>query len=225
MSPYNAQGSVLFRRPFLRLFPALLAAALLSSCAGTRYPAWPPRPGEPAVRVTVFAERFHSILGLPGQPQGAEEWAFGERVWFYDEKDTDYLKHREYFAFFTDACRALCWPRAGVVEISKAGKPFDLRNPETRTKVWEITVSEEGARRMRAFLEGTIDRRSVILDEGGQTYYASPQRYHVLYTCHHYVARALRAGGVPIHPGWCFFPSGLWMQLDRTGKAVARKKT
>lgn len=224
MCLYRMRRLIFSVYPFHLLFAAALAALMLCSCAGTGRPAWPPRPGEPGVRVIVYAERFHSIIGLPRQPKGAEEWAFGERIWFYDEKDTDYLKHKEYAAYVADACRALFWPNAGVVEISKADKPFNLRNPETRTKIWEITLSEEGARQLKAYLDKTIDTRTVLLNDGEQIYYTSPQRYHVLHTCHHYVAQALRAGGVPIHPAWCLFPWGLWMQLDRVSKQAAAQK-
>lgn len=167
------------------------------------------------MRVTVFAERFHSIIGLPRAPQGSEEWAFGERVWFYDEKETDALKQKEYMAFAADALRALFWPNPGVIEVSKADKPYNLRNPEGKVTVWQLEVSEEGARRMRAYLEASIGTKQALYQDDWQTYYTAARRYDVLYTCHHYVAGALREAGVPVHPTFCFFPGGLWWQLDR----------
>lgn len=207
---------------FAALLLCLAAAPLLTSCASARRPAWPPPPGEPATFVTVYGERFHSLLALPRQPRGAEEWAFGERVWFYEEKDADNQKRREYAAFFTDAMRALFWPNSGVIEVSKADKPFDARNPEVHADVWRIPVSQEGLRRMRAYLDRSIGQPKALYDDGWQVYYIASSRYHVLHTCHHYVALALREAGVPVHPGWCFFPGGLWLQLDRLAKKSAR---
>ena len=202
----------------------LVAAPLLTSCAATRTPAWPPRSGEPATCITVYGERFHSLIALPRQPRGDEEWSFGERIWFYDEKDEDRLKRKEYAAFAADALRALFWPNAGVIEVSKADQPFDARNPEIHTTAWRIPVSQEGLRRLRAYLDGSIAQRNALYNDGWQVYYVASTRYHALHTCHHYVARALQEAGVPVHPAWCFFPGGLWLQLDHLSKKAARAK-
>ena len=204
--------------PLIRFFHSAflcLLALFLVSCASGSRPAWPPRPGEPTVAVTVYGERFHSRIGLPRAPQGTEEWSFGERVFFYEEKDTDHLKNKEYLIFFTDALRALCWPNAGVIEVSKADRPYNQRNPQARVSVWRIAVSEEGARRLRDYLQRSIGTPTALYHDDWQAYYTSAWRYDVLFTCHHYVAGALREAGVPVHPWWCFFPSGLWWQLDR----------
>lgn len=191
---------------------ALVFVLGLAGCATAPRPPWPPRPGTPAARIIVYADHFHSIIGLPGRPGGHEEWAFGERIWFYDEKDTT---SRKVYYFVVDALRALLWPNAGVIEVSKADKPYDTRNTENKVGVWQISVSEEGLARMRAYLDRSIGEKKAILDDGWQVYYSASRRYHVFHTCHHYVAGALREAGVPVHPSICVVPSGLWWQLGR----------
>ena len=172
----------------------------------------------PGCRVIVYADRYHSIIGLPRETGGDEEWAFGERIRYYEEKDRDFLANKEYFLFVTDALRALFWPNRGVIEITRSEKAYPARNPESKISSWEIPVSAEGLERMRAWLNCTLGSPTALLDDGWQIYYPSARRYHFLYTCHHFVAQALREGGVPVQPRRCLLPSGLWRQLNRLGR-------
>jgi hypothetical protein len=205
-------------RRCLRALLLLGAAAALASCASVpQTPAWPPRQGEPVRMIRIYAERFHSSLSLPAPAPGKlEEWSYGERVWFYDERGvTPEQRRKEYVAAVTDTFRALFWPNSGVIELTRAVKPYNERNPQSNITVWEIPVTEEGLRRMREYLDRSIGSHKALLDDGGQAYYVSSTRYHVFHTCNHYVALALQAGGVPVHPGYCLIPTGLWLQLNR----------
>lgn len=204
------------------LAAALVCTVLLvGGCASVPRPAWPPKPGEPIAHVTVYADHFHSVLALPREPKGYEEWAFGERIWFYDEKGKHRMeKLREACYTCLDGMRALVWPNIGVIEISRADDTYLARNKDHlgSLRAWQIPVSPAGLAAMRKYLDGTIGSHKEIYTDGWQVYYPSAARYHLFHTCHHFAAQALLEAGVPIHPGWCVIPSGFWRQLDKVSK-------
>jgi hypothetical protein len=205
---------------------ALAWAIATIGCAGGGVP-WSPKPGQPAEHVIVYRDHYHGTLGLPGGAKGIEEWAYGERVWIVDERDQGDFYNRQSVAASSGALRALFWPNRGVVELTEGGPAYDARNSTGTLTTWRIPITPEGLAVMRRFLDASIQSRQAILVDGCQSYYPSAARYHVFNNCNHYIAEALRAGGVPIHPSWCLLPAGLWMQLggvaDQTSKRPAAR--
>jgi hypothetical protein len=198
-----------------RVAVALVVVGLLTACVSPPAGLWPPHAGEKAVRLTVYGDGFHSLIEFP-VPGGLEEWAYGERIWFCDDQHGPAAeKMRETWYRIISGLRALFWPNAGVIEITRVRKPYPAQNPDDTVRAWDFAISPAGLRRMRAYLENTRASIKPILDDGGQTYYLSKQRYDVLHTCHHYTARALWEAGVPVHGSQCLIPAGFWRQLNR----------
>lgn len=199
----------------IRIVPLVLAACLLVACASSSPRLWPARPGEKTVRVTVYATGFHSMLALPAA-KGWEEWAYGEKIWFYDDKKAAGPAEKEPDLGFRlgGAMRALFHPGPGVIEVCRAVKPYPEREPQEHLRTWQIELGESGYRRMQAFLAQSRASEKPIDQGEGQIFYLAAQRYCLFNTCHHYVAQALRAGGVPIHCSYCIIPQGFWAQLN-----------
>jgi hypothetical protein len=105
--------------------------------------------------VAVYGEGLHSLISLPASEGRHEEWAFGERIWFMDDKHGLSEHARELGHRLGGAFKALFWPSAGVVELTRSEQTYPQRYPEDAVKSWNLTVSEEGLRRMRAYLEAS----------------------------------------------------------------------
>jgi len=220
-------------------YAALIAlTALAAACATPPHDLWPPRPGEPTIRVTVYGTAMHSLISLPiadGSTSGAlvaqdasatatatasaaigyEEWAYGQRLWFYDAEESAGSRLRYAYYRTLGVLSAFFWPSAGVVQLTRAGQDYQARNPQEPCRSWRLELSVAGCQRMRAYLEASIVKDGLIERDGPTLYYIAAHKYHVFYNCHHYVACALREAGIPLSPWRCLIPSGLWRQLDK----------
>lgn len=182
---------------------------LLLTQAGGVAPAevsWPPPPDTPARIIHVSLDTWHAMIAFPIEDSPSptfEEWGYAEGAW--------YLEGRQ---GFTGVLRALFWPTEGVVEVGRHARVWAERTPEPPADLFTFRVSEEGYRRIRSYLSGTIADASPILVSGTTTFYPAKRSYHVFHTCHQYVAHALREAGLPISPFWAFTPAGLTTQLE-----------
>ncbi|MFO7315144.1 DUF2459 domain-containing protein, partial [Rhodothermus marinus] len=52
-------------------------------------------------------------------------------------------------------------------------------------------------------------------------FYAAHGRYHLFNNCNHWVARALRAAGLPVHPGRTLTIRDLWRQIEPLSQAAS----
>ena len=193
----------------MRRSRAWIPAAVALAAAGCAAPSpveglWPPRPDEPVRYVVVSVDSWHGMVGLPQEDGTIEEWGFAERAW--------YLEHRQ---GSSGAVRALCWPTDGVVEVVRGRVPWAARTPQPPARMWEFRLTEAGYARLTDWLrESRADPESVSR-EAGRSWYASRRDYCFCHNCHHWLAAALRAAGLPTAPACAFTAGELTRQLDR----------
>jgi hypothetical protein len=204
----------------------LLLCELVSATVGCSRiePTWQAAPGQPNQAVRIYATRVHTILSLP-LPQsstrattGTEEWAFGQKLWYYDDRQqplagVNYALHRVW-----GFVRAGVWPSPGIIEVVHPQKALPVREPGLVRREWTFNVAPEKVAAMRAWLEAS--KNGAAIDQDTESaYFPAQKRYWAFYTCHHYAAQALRAGGIPAGVGRCWLPWEFWGQLDELEEA------
>jgi len=195
-----------------RLALALTLAAAGLGCASDCAEEWPPAEGQTTRPLVVSHAALHAGVGFWPEPEVYEEWGFGERAW-YLEDDTGFL----------EAFRALLWPTPGVLRRMRAVGP-GVRPPlEPAERVWTFLVPEAGITRLEAFLERERAREAPAAHEEGAHWYDAEADYHLFHTCHHWVARALCAAGVPASTAWSLFPATQAAHLDDLAEDQARE--
>lgn len=183
---------------------APLLFLLLAACAMPPAGLWPAKPGEPATRIVVSSDAWHSMIALPSAEGGFEEWGYAEKAWYLEGTQGAW-----------GVLRALLWPSEGIVEVARVERPFALRSRQGEPKVWELDLGARSLARLRAYLESSRLSPVPVVDQGWRRWYATGWDYHFFHTCHHYVANALFEAGIPVFARHCWLPCGLWTQLDR----------
>lgn len=218
---------------------ALSATVLLSACASPVEGLWPPSPDSPAQTIFVSLDTWHAMIAFSESEQPAaskeqedhqarsssppsyqlsairhslfEEWGYAERAWYLEDKRG-----------LTGIARALFWPTEGVVEVGRYDRVWADRTPQPPSELFVFRVSEEGNRRLRRHLRGTISVNAPVDSVGPSTFYPAVRSYHLLHTCHQYAAHALREAGLPISPSWAFNRTSLAWQLRRAARIAAQ---
>lgn len=198
---------------------ALSATVLLSACASPVEGLWPPSPDSPARTIFVSLDTWHAIIAFRADtpdasrftPHAYEEWGYAERAWYLEGKTG-----------LTGIIRALFWPTEGVVEVGRYDQVWADRTPQPPSDLFTFRVSEEGNRRLRRHLRGTISVNAPVASVGQSTFYPPVRSYHLLHTCHQYAAHALREAGLPISPFWAFNRTSLAWQLRRAARIAAQ---
>ncbi len=197
-------------------FAFMMATGLLAGCATTPTVKFAPAGQRQLVTIRVFYNaKMHSQIELPAPGGKFDDWAYGEMYWTWDSA-TRFRDHaRSCFEGTKGALGALFWPSPGVVTYYKLDRPYPESYPEDPLRIWTFQITPEGLENMRAWLEASKQEKNPLLDQDWQKIYKSTQRYHVFHTCHHYVAKALKEGGVPMRTSICWMPWGFWDQLDK----------
>ena len=196
---------------------AILLSCLLTSCASPVVGVWPPAPGARTHRVTVALDAWHSVVGVwPGtDPEGVSEhdhieWGYADRDFYLTRNDG-----------MSGCCGALFWPTEGVIRVARAGLSiYDTRAEPARR--WSFELSEEGYRRLIAFLKRERASGEIISDVGQSDWYSAEHSYQVFHHCNHWTTRALRTAGLPV---WSFYSMFRWsfaMQMDRATSFVKK---
>ena len=213
----------------IRLLILSLFILLPLAACSTVKPTWQPAPGEPAVAVHVYRTAIHTILGLPPEKNSrlVEEWSFGQKLWFYDTQTTSSSQVWEALrlAWFYSAgvLSAGFYPSRGVVEVVHASRPLPQREPEEWVGGWTFYLSPAELSATRAWLRASLEPGAMaIYSDDESTYWPSRRKYWTFYTCHHYAAQALQAGGIPAGAGRGWNPWWLWGQLSDLEAAPAR---
>jgi hypothetical protein len=201
---------------------ALSATVLLSACASPVEGLWPPPPGSAGRTISVSLDTWHAMIAFRADtpdasrftPHAYEEWGYAERAWYLEDKRG-----------LTGIARALFWPTAGVVEVGRYDQVWADRTPEPPSELFVFRVSEEGYRRLRRHLRGTISVDAPVDPVGQSTFYPAVRSYHLLHTCHQYAAHALREAGLPISPSWAFNRTSLAWQLRRAARLSEEQPT
>lgn len=206
---------------------ALSATLLLSACASPIEGLWPPSPDSPARTIFVSLDTWHAMIAFPLEqapgsdpPSGTptqhsslstqssfEEWGYAERAWYLEGRTG-----------LTGIVRALFWPTEGVVEVGRYDRVWADRTPQPPSELFVFRVSDEGYRRLRRHLRGTLSGNAPTDSVGQSTFYPAVRSYHLFHTCHQYAAHALREAGLPLSPSWAFNRTSLAWQLRRAAR-------
>jgi len=125
-----------------------------------------------------------------------------------------------------DALRAALWPTDAVLHVAAFDHPPAriFRGP-----VRQIDLDSTAFRRLVAYVADYFKRDA----QGGlepvapglygleSRFYAAKGRYHLFNNCNHWVARALRAAGLPVHPARALTLGDLWRQLEPLSQAAS----
>ena len=193
----------------------VIGAILLSACASPVEGLWPPPPDSPARTVHVSLDTWHAMIAFPADtPHAYEEWGYAERAWYLDDQRG-----------LSGIVRALFWPTEGVVEIGRYDRVWAERTPQPPAERFVFRVTDEGYRRLRLYLRGTISVDTPIASVGQSAFYPAAHSYHLLHTCHQYAAQALREAGLPLSPFWALNRTSLAWQLRRAVKRIEEHRT
>jgi len=231
-----------FLRPTYRVIMGALALSvivLLSACASPVAGVWPPTQDSATRTVSVSLDTWHAMIAFPlgEQPTAGseqqeaeppprssvlshslpairhqlfEEWGYAERAWYLEDQRG-----------LTGIARALFWPTEGVVEIGQYERVWADRTPQPPSDLFIFRVSDEGFRRLRRHLRGTVSSDEPVASLSRSTFYPAIRSYHVFHTCHQYAASALREAGLPISAFWAFNRTSLAWQLQRAVRIAA----
>lgn len=151
---------------------------------------------------------------LPALAEAFSDGDFVEFGW----GDEDFYRAPQ--ATLSLALRALFGSKATVLHAVKIdGYP---RRRFAASEVIEVRVTEDGYRRLLAFVAGTFTHSAtgtlVVLGPGlyGESrFYQAEGRYSLFYTCNTWVAEALAASGCPMSPTAVITAGSVMSQLRR----------
>jgi hypothetical protein len=144
----------------------------------------------------------------------------GAQYLFFGFGDRHYLLARKHNA---PVLLAALWPGAGMMLVTALSS-----TPEEgfgADQVLSLELSADQMRALQSFIWKTLDTRSGELrvyapgPYADSVYFAASIKYSALRTCNTWVAQALRASGLPIHPGGVLFAGQVWSQVRRLHRA------
>jgi hypothetical protein len=148
-----------------------------------------------SVRIYAYSDGFHTFIVLPDTcrtcPDSFVEYEYAEKAWYLDGRNQWY---RAFPVLFTHT-------EGTVGENRQEDHDFPV-SPENQ---FSFLVSRENYGRMREFIESWIDRNTVLLRSENQIYYRSTRPYNLFNSCHAFVLKSLKAGGVDVNPRWGLF--------------------
>lgn len=220
-----------------------VTCALLWGCVSPVPELWPPPSDAPTLTVYVSLDTWHAMIAFPLSKEQAasseqrdaqmflsesssppspqrtdmgsplfEEWGYAERAWYVEARRG-----------LSGILRALFWPTEGVVEVGQYEQVWADRTPQPPSELFVVHVSEEGFRRLRRHLRGTVSGDEPIASLSRSTFYPAVRSYHVFHTCHQYAASALQEAGLPISAVWAFNRTTLAWQLQRVARMAAEQ--
>ncbi len=192
-------------------YRGLVGLALLASCATGASGPWPPAAGGPQAAderrrtIVVSVDTWHATIAIPLESgAGFEEWGYAERAW--------YLEGRQGAG---GALRALLWPTEAVVEVATSDRILAHRTRQPPADAFAFELSDEGYRRLREHLAGTLASREPVAMIGASAFYRARHTYHLFHQCHQYAARALQVAGLPVSPLRAFTRASFAADLRR----------
>ena len=211
--------------PRLVLCGVLLALA--AGCLGPVASMYPPAPNAPTEPVWVVDHGWHAglVVARSSIPRGLLPEQDDFPVARYLEVgwgDVDFYRAPDPGVAL--AIRASVVSRASVVHVvGLSMRPEDIASGRD---VVEIRLSRPGFEALARFVDDGFDRegqRRAPVVGGGLygtgAFYPAHGRYHLLNTCNTWVARALRAAGVPITPVYAMTSGNLMWQVRRLAES------
>lgn len=212
----------------LGLLAALLTAA---GCLGPVPTLYPPGAGEPTRTLWVLGHGWHTSIVARRADISSTIWpehedfpqarfievAWGDRDFYQAERGTLWL-----------ALKAALGS-ASVLHVVGISTPIAEYFPET--EIVELTVSQRGFDELSRFIHASYARdatgRTTKTRRGhyGQSsFYLATETYHLFNTCNTWVAKALRAAGLPITPAYAMTAGNVMRQVRELG-TVRRERS
>jgi uncharacterized protein (TIGR02117 family) len=179
-------------------------------------------------RISVLVDGYHSGLIVPAREVPEAAWPARR-----DFPEADYLElgwgEREYYARVDPGAwlglRALFTPSPSTLRAMPiAGSPARVFANGVSI---DLEVSQAGFERMVEFVRETheldADGRAIGIahqHQDGSRYYASPRTFHAFENCNVWVARALKAAGLPVRPETAITTDMLLLQIRPLGVAT-----
>jgi len=201
-----------------------LAAAFALSLAGCASPGAPPATPGDCVPLRLWSNGWHT------------NFAFSSEVLPEDHAIRRLYPKADYFlvgwgerdfymamdAGFWRAVKAVVPPSPSAIQVLAADEPIENRLWRPRDLV-DFTVSEAGARRLAAALDGSIDRdrdgAPIGLGEGrlrdSGVFLKARGQFHFFHMCNHWTAARLREAGAPVGARLSFTAGALMRAVDR----------
>jgi hypothetical protein len=173
----------------------------------------------------VARRGWHVDVGLQvaelAPPLASTGTAFpGARYLFFGFGDRHYLLAQKHNA---PVLLAALWPGAGMMLVTALSS-----TPEQgfgADQVISLELSADQMQALQSFIWKTLDTPSGALrvyapgPYADSVYFAASIKYSALRTCNTWVAQALRASGLPIHPAGVLFAGQVWSQVRRLHRA------
>jgi uncharacterized protein (TIGR02117 family) len=184
---------------------------------------YPPGPDAPTEPVWVIDHGWHTglVMGRSAIPAGLlpEQDDFPlARALEVGWGDADFYRASE--PGIWAALRAAVASRASVIHM--VGLPTRPEEIFAGSGIVQIRLSRPGFEALVRFVDDGFDRegrpRAAMLGRGlygTSAFYPARGDYHLLHTCNTWIARALRAAGVPITPVYAMTAGNLMWQVRR----------
>jgi len=156
----------------------------------------------------VEGDFFHTYLILPDT--GAYTWKR------YEYAEASYYLKGDHSVSNTFKVLFLSTP-ATVGEYRYASLPLAER---PRSERFSFLADSAGFSDLRRFVESWITRSDTLDGAGSPVFYASPVPYTWANNCHHFVLKALQAGGIPVAAGRHGI-SDFWARRELRSQCVA----
>lgn len=214
----------------LKAFAGFLLFVFLSSCATASERLALPAPGETGKRIFVLNHGWHTGIaikkadiprGLLPETEdfpGAESLEIGWGDWDYYQSPDPGAGLATKAAFFSGGSILHVIGFSGAVEDYFRG-----------VEIFELTVSEEGFRRLSRFVSDAFLRPESEPREKprrgfypNSRFYPARGKFHLFRNCNTWVAEALQAAGLAVSPFFVITAGNLSSQVRRLGKKVER---
>jgi hypothetical protein len=188
----------------------LLLLLFVAGCASPVDGLWPPRPDEPAHRIVVSMDSWHSVIGLVRADGTLEERGYADKAYYLEGDDG-----------VCGTLGALFVPGTGVIQTTRGARSWAERTPQPPARSWTFDLSEEGRARLVAHMDADVAGATPCSLRGGAVWHDAKSSYWMFHHCHHWTASALREAGLPVFASYAMFKWSLEAQLDRAAGIAA----
>jgi hypothetical protein len=152
-----------------------------------------------SIDIYVFSDGFHSCIVIPDLPDTASsrflKYEYGETAWYLENR-------QQWYRVFP----VLLIRTEGTV---KETRHVDLNETAERAEQkFTFKIPYPQYLKIREYIESWIDRDRVLSRSGNVSYFKSRRPYTVFNSCHTYILKVLKKGGIPVK-----LIFGLWNSL------------
>lgn len=205
-----------------------LLLVLLSSCAAAPTVETNTPEAVDVTSVFVVAQGWHTGIVLRRADVSVRLWP--EIADFADATyvivgwgDRDYYPAPRFNLWY--GLKALFWPTASVLHVVGFVAPPADRFPHD--EVVELRLTREAVERLSAHIGASFERHGgararplLPSPYGSGWFYPSRESFHLFKTCNVWIAQALRAAGLPIHPTFALTTASVMRQVRKFGRVI-----